>query len=304
MEKIWVAGATGMVGSAIVRRLKALNRNIITVNRSEVDLRNQADVNSWLEYNKPTSCIFAAAKVGGILANSQYPADFIYDNLMLQSNVIEGSHKNNVNRLVFLGSSCIYPKYAQQPIQESSLLTGPLEPTNEWYAIAKIAGIKTCQAYRKQYSRDYVSVMPCNLYGPRDNFNLETSHVIPALIRKFHEAKLANAPTVSVWGTGTPLREFLHVDDLANAVVYCHDNYHDYEHINIGSGNDQSIGDIAKTIKAIVGFDGELKFDASKPDGTPRKLMDINKITRLGWKPQIDLETGLRNTYNWFLENK
>jgi GDP-L-fucose synthase len=304
MEKIWVAGSTGMVGSAICRRLISLGRNVITVSRNELDLRNQSAVNSWLSANRPTSCIFAAAKVGGILANSNYPAEFIYDNLMLQSNVIEGCHRNNINRLVFLGSSCIYPKFAQQPISESALMTGELEPTNEWYAVAKIAGIKTCQAYRKQFDRDYVSVMPCNLYGPFDNFNLETSHVIPALIRKFHEAKINNQRNVTVWGTGAPLREFLHVNDLANAVVYCLDNYHEYEHINIGAGIDQSIKNIAEIIRNIVGFKGEIIFDNTKPDGTPRKLMDSSRIHKLGWTAEISLEEGLKDAYKWFLENK
>lgn len=302
-EKIFVAGHRGMVGSAIVRQLEAQGRHVICVDRSILDLRRQTEVEFWLRANQPTAIIFAAAKVGGILANSTYPADFIYDNLTIQTNVIHGAHKAGVERLVFLGSSCIYPKFAPQPIQESSLMTGPLEPTNEWYAIAKISGIMTCQAYRRQHGRRYVSVMPCNLYGPNDNFNLETSHVLPALMRKFHEAKVTGAREVVVWGTGTPLREFLHVDDLARGVVYCLDNYDEYEHINCGAGEDFPIKAIAEKLAQIVGFEGELVFDVTKPDGTPRKIMDSSRLNALGWRPSITLEEGLRNTYAWYLEN-
>lgn len=302
-ERIFVAGHRGMVGSAIVRLLRAQGRNVITVDRSILDLRRQMEVEFWLRANQPTAVIFAAAKVGGILANSSYPADFIYDNLTIQSNVIEGAHKAGVDRLVFLGSSCIYPKYAPQPIQESSLLTGPLEPTNQWYAIAKISGIMACQAYRNQHGRRYISVMPCNLYGPNDNFNLETSHVIPALMRKLHEAKISGAREVVVWGTGTPLREFLHVDDLAKGVVYCHDHYDEYEHINCGAGEEHSIKTIAETLATIIGFEGQLVFDASKPDGTPRKIMDSNRLLSLGWRPSIPLSEGLKSTYEWYLQN-
>ena len=302
-ERIWVAGHRGMVGSAICRHLKSLGRTVITVDRSILDLRRQSDVEIWLQGAQPTAIIFAAAKVGGIIANSSYPADFIYDNLTIQTNVIHAAHKNNIDRLVFLGSSCIYPKFADQPIKENSLMTGPLEPTNEWYAIAKISGIMTCQAYRKQYGHRYISVMPCNLYGPYDNFNLETSHVLPALIRKFHEAKINNVRQVIVWGSGTPKREFLHVDDLARGVVFCFDNYDNYEHINCGSGSDQSIKEIAETIKDVVGFRGEIVFDTSKPDGTPRKLMDSGRLHSLGWKPSISLADGLKMTYQWYLEN-
>jgi GDP-L-fucose synthase len=302
-ERIWVAGHRGMVGSAITRLLETQGRNVLKVDRSILDLRRQPEVEFWLRANQPTAIIFAAAKVGGILANSSYPADFIYDNLTIQTNVIHGAHKAGVDRLVFLGSSCIYPKFAPQPIVESSLMTGPLEPTNEWYAIAKIAGIMTCQAYRRQHGRRYISVMPCNLYGPNDNFNLQTSHVLPALIRKFHEAKLSGSREVVVWGTGTPLREFLHVDDLAKGVVFCLDHYDEYEHINCGAGFDVTIREIAETIARVVGFDGQLVFDTTKPDGTPRKIMDSTRIRALGWKPEISLEDGLASSYQWFIEH-
>lgn len=302
-ERIWVAGHRGMVGSAITRLLESQGRNVLKVDRSILDLRRQPEVEFWLRANQPTAIIFAAAKVGGILANSSYPADFIYDNLTIQTNVIHGAHKAGVDRLVFLGSSCIYPKFAPQPIVESSLMTGPLEPTNEWYAIAKIAGIMTCQAYRRQHGRRYISVMPCNLYGPNDNFNLQTSHVLPALIRKFHEAKLSGSREVVVWGTGTPLREFLHVDDLAKGVVFCLDHYDEYEHINCGAGFDVTIREIAETIARVVGFDGQLVFDTTKPDGTPRKIMDSTRIRALGWKPEISLEDGLASSYQWFIEH-
>jgi GDP-L-fucose synthase len=302
-ERIWVAGHRGMVGSAITRLLEAQGRNVLKVDRSILDLRRQPEVEFWLRANQPTAIIFAAAKVGGILANSSYPADFIYDNLTIQTNVIHGAHKAGVDRLVFLGSSCIYPKFAPQPIVESSLMTGPLEPTNEWYAIAKIAGIMTCQAYRRQHGRRYISVMPCNLYGPNDNFNLQTSHVLPALIRKFHEAKLSGSREVVVWGTGTPLREFLHVDDLAKGVVFCLDHYDEYEHINCGAGFDVTIREIAETVARVVGFDGQLVFDTTKPDGTPRKIMDSTRIRALGWKPEISLEDGLASSYRWFIEH-
>jgi GDP-L-fucose synthase len=302
-ERIWVAGHRGMVGSAITRLLESQGRKVLKVDRSILDLRRQPEVEFWLRANQPTAIIFAAAKVGGILANSTYPADFIYDNLTIQTNVIHGAHKAGVDRLVFLGSSCIYPKFASQPIVESSLMTGPLEPTNEWYAIAKIAGIMTCQAYRRQHGRRYVSVMPCNLYGPNDNFDLQNSHVLPALIRKFHEAKLSGAREVVVWGTGTPLREFLHVDDLAKGVVFCLDHYDEYEHINCGAGFDVTIREIAETIARVVGFNGNLAFDTTKPDGTPRKIMDSSRIRALGWKPEISLEHGLATSYKWFTEH-
>ncbi len=302
-ERIWVAGHRGMVGSAITRLLESQGRKVLKVDRSILDLRRQPEVEFWLRANQPTAIIFAAAKVGGILANSTYPADFIYDNLTIQTNVIHGAHKAGVDRLVFLGSSCIYPKFAPQPIVESSLMTGPLEPTNEWYAIAKIAGIMTCQAYLRQHGRRYISVMPCNLYGPNDNFDLQTSHVLPALIRKFHEAKLSGARDVVVWGTGTPLREFLHVDDLAKGVVFCLDHYDEYEHINCGAGFDVTIREIAETIARVVGFNGSLVFDTTKPDGTPRKIMDSSRIRALGWKPEISLEEGLTSSYQWFIKH-
>jgi GDP-L-fucose synthase len=302
-RKIWVAGHNGMVGSAIVRHLEGRGERVLKVSRADLDLRDQSSVTGWLIRNKPDVVIFAAAKVGGIHANDTLPADFLYDNLALEANVIHGAHCANIDRLVFLGSSCIYPKYAPQPIREDSLLTGPLEPTNEWYAIAKIAGIKLCQAYRKQYGRRYISVMPCNLYGPRDNFDLMSSHVMPALMRKFHEAKLSGAPTVTVWGSGKPLREFLHVDDLARGVVFCMDNYDEYEHINCGAGSDLPISELAELVKHAVGYKGSIVMDASKPDGTPRKLMDSSRILALGWKPEIDLREGIEMTYRWFIEN-
>ena len=302
-RKVWVAGHKGMVGSAVTRYLEARGDAVIRVDRSVVDLRNQIAVEVWLKQNRPDAIIFAAAKVGGIYANEAFPAEFIYDNLAIEANVIHSAHLANVDRLVFLGSSCIYPKFAPQPIKEEALLTGPLEPTNEWYAIAKIAGIKLCQAYRKQYGRRYISVMPCNLYGPGDNFDALTSHVLPALIRRFHEAKLENRPEVVVWGTGRPLREFLHVDDLARGVAYCLDNYDEYMHINCGAGSEISIKDLAELIASIVGYGGKVSFDTSKPDGTPRKLMDSSRLMALGWRPEISLESGIKQTYDWFLKS-
>ncbi len=302
-RKIYVAGHRGMVGSAIVRHLTSLGEDVLTSSRQELDLRDQSSTHAWLKMHEPDAVIVAAAKVGGIHANSVEPAHFLYDNLAIEMNLIHGSHEAGVDRLVFLGSSCIYPKFAPQPISETSLLTGPLEPTNEWYAIAKIAGIKLCQAYRRQYQRRFISIMPCNLYGPNDNFDLMSSHVIPALMRKVHEAKCAGAGDLAVWGTGTPLREFLHVDDLARAVVFCLDNYDEDEHINCGGGSDISIRELAETICKIVGFEGRLTFDATKPDGTPRKLMDSHRLRERGWSPAISLEEGLTNTYQWFLQN-
>ncbi|WP_024881845.1 GDP-L-fucose synthase [Methylosinus sp. LW3] len=303
-RRIWVAGHKGMVGSAVTRYLEARGDEVLKADRSVVDLRNQIAVEVWLKQNRPDAIIFAAAKVGGIYANDTYPADFIYDNLAIEANIIHSAHTADVDRLVFLGSSCIYPKFAPQPIQEDALLTGPLEPTNEWYAIAKIAGIKLCQAYRKQYGRHYISVMPCNLYGPNDNFDLQTSHVLPALIRKFHEAKESRRSEVVVWGTGTPLREFLHVDDLARGVVFCLDNYDGYEHINCGAGFEIAIGELAETVRKAVEFTGAIVFDTSKPDGTPRKLMDSSRIRALGWAPEISLEDGIAGSYRWFLANQ
>jgi len=302
-RRIWVAGHNGMVGSAIVRCLEGRGEQVMKVSRADLDLRDQPAVTSWIMRNRPDAIIFAAAKVGGIHANDTLPADFLYDNIALETNVIHGAHTAGVDRLVFLGSSCIYPKLAPQPIREDALLTGPLEPTNEWYAIAKIAGIKLCQAYRKQYGRHYISVMPCNLYGEGDNFDLMSSHVMPALMRKFHEAKVSAAPTVTVWGSGTPLREFLHVDDLARGVVFCLDDYDEYEHINCGAGTDVTIAALAELVREAVGFEGKLVMDASKPDGTPRKLMDSSKIRALGWEPSISLKQGIAMTYRWFKEN-
>lgn len=302
-RKIWVAGHNGMVGSAISQQLEQNGETVLKVSRSDLDLRDQVSVTNWMKRNKPDIVVFAAAKVGGIHANNTLPAEFLYDNIALETNVIHGAHLADVNRLVFLGSSCIYPKFAPQPIREDALLTGPLEPTNEWYAIAKIAGIKLCQAYRKQYGRDYISVMPCNLYGERDNFDLISSHVIPALIRKFHEAKISGSPTVTVWGSGTPLREFLHVKDLARGVIFCIDNYSESEHINCGAGTDVTILELAHIIKQATGFEGEIVMDAEKPDGTPRKLMDSSRIRNLGWKPNIPLSEGINDTYKWFINN-
>jgi GDP-L-fucose synthase len=304
MRRIWVAGHNGMVGSAICRHLESNGEKVLKVARADLDLRDQTSVTNWIKRNKPDAIVFAAAKVGGILANDTMPADFIYDNLALETNVIHGAHQANVDRLVFLGSSCIYPKFAPQPIREDALLTGPLEPTNEWYAIAKIAGLKLCQAYRKQYGRHYISVMPCNLYGEGDNFDLNSSHVLPALMRKFHEAKITNAPTAVVWGTGAPRREFLHVDDLARGVAFCMNNYDEYEHINCGAGYDVSILELAEFVKEAVGFPGEIVMDTTKPDGTPRKLMDSSKMLSLGWKPSINLRDGIAATYQWFLLNR
>ncbi len=292
-----------MVGSAIMRRLLADGVTLLVADRRELDLRDQAAVHSWLEKQKPNVVILAAAKVGGILANDTYPADFLYENMIIEANVIHAAHVAGVERLVFLGSSCIYPKFAPQPIPEQALLTGPLEPTNEWYAIAKIAGIKLCQAYRRQYGRRYISVMPSNLYGPHDNFDLKTSHVLPALIRKIHEAKVAGRDEVVIWGTGTPLREFLHVDDLANGVVFLMDRFDGDEPINCGAGSDISIRALAEKIAGIIGFSGKLVFDTTKPDGTPRKLMDSGRINALGWKPEISLDEGIAHSYSWFREN-
>jgi GDP-L-fucose synthase len=303
-RRIWVAGHKGMVGSAITRCLTRRGDEVLKADRETLDLRSQTGVEIWLQQNRPEAIIFAAAKVGGIYANDTFPADFIYDNLAIEANVIHSAHLAGVERLVFLGSSCIYPKFAPQPIKEEALLTGPLEPTNEWYAIAKIAGIKLCQAYRKQYGRHYVSVMPCNLYGPGDNFDPLTSHVLPALIRRFQEAKKAELAEVVVWGTGKPLREFLHVDDLARAVVFCLDRYDEYEHINCGASSEISIRELAELVARVVGYAGKIVFDSTKPDGTPRKLMDSSRIAALGWKPEIPLEDGVAGTYRWYLEHK
>ncbi|WIV49740.1 GDP-L-fucose synthase [Marivivens sp. LCG002] len=296
-KRIWVAGHRGMVGGAVVRRLQQEDCEIITAGRDVVDLVNQKAVHDWMAANKPDAIILAAAKVGGIHANNTYPVDFLYENLMIEANIIHAAHEADVERVLFLGSSCIYPKFAEQPIREDSLLTGPLEPTNEWYAIAKIAGIKLIQAYRKQYGRDWISAMPTNLYGPGDNYDLENSHVLPALLRKFHEAKERGDKEVVVWGTGSPLREFMHCDDLADALVFLLKNYSGYEHINVGSGEEVSIKELAEMIRDIVGFEGELVWDSSKPDGTPRKLLDSSHLNTSGWNNNRPLKKGVCTTY-------
>lgn len=302
-SKIYVAGHRGLVGSALVRRLQADGyQTLLTRTSSELDLRDQQAVDMFFAQERPDYVFLSAAKVGGILANNTYRAEFIYDNLMMACNVIHAAHRHGVKKLLFLGSSCIYPKLAPQPMKEEYLLSGELEPTNEPYAIAKIAGIKLCEAYRDQYGSNFLAVMPTNLYGPNDNFDLESSHVLPALIRKFHEAKQQNAPFVEVWGMGSPRREFLHVDDLAIACIYLMNCYDGRELVNIGTGEDISIKDLAMLIKDVVGYNGELKFDTSKPDGTPRKLLDISKLNALGFHHKIDLKDGITSTYQWFVE--
>lgn len=301
-ERIFVAGHRGLVGSAVCRALD--NRsfdNILTRTRDELDLRDAAAVDAFFRVERPDYVILAAAKVGGILANDQFPVDFLRDNLEIQTHVIDAAYRYKVSKLAFLGSSCIYPRLAPQPISEDSLLTGPLESTNEWYAIAKIAGIRLCQAYARQYEFNAISLMPTNLYGPNDNFDLETSHVLPALIRKFHEAKEISAKSVTVWGSGEPRREFLHVDDLADAVCFLMEKYDSPEIINVGVGEDIRIADLAALVKDIVGFDGEIVFDRTKPDGTPRKLLDVSRITAAGWKASIALKSGIESTYRWYL---
>jgi GDP-L-fucose synthase len=303
-KRIWVAGHNGMVGSAVGRCLAARGDDLLTAGRDILDLTQQSAVQAWLAHHRPDAIVLAAAKVGGIYANDSFPADFIYENLAIETNVIHAAHVAGVDRLVFLGSSCIYPKFAPQPIKEDALLGGALEPTNEWYAIAKIAGIKLCQAHRKQYGRRYISVMPCNLYGPGDNFDPLNSHAMAALIRRFHEAKVADRPEVAVWGTGRPMREFLHVEDLARAVVFLLDNYDGNEPINCGAGSDVSIATLAEIIAGVVDYRGKIVFDPTKPDGTPRKLMDSSRIAALGWKPQISLQDGIAATYRWYLDNK
>ncbi len=302
--KIYVAGSNGMVGSAIVRTLEAKGySNIVVKSSKELDLKNQQAVHDFFNQEQPEYVFLAAAKVGGIHANNSYPATFIYDNLMIQSNVIQAAYDFNVKKLLFLGSSCIYPKFAPQPIKEEYLLTGSLEPTNEAYAIAKIAGLKMCQFYKQQYGCNFISAMPTNLFGVNDNFNLENSHVLPALLRKFIEAKQNNKQEVTIWGSGTPMREFLFVDDLAEACLFLMENYNGIETVNIGTGEDVSIKELAETIMKIVGFEGSLIFDASKPDGAPRKLLDVSKINNLGWKHQTSLENGIQKTLNWIQKN-
>lgn len=296
-KRVWVAGHKGMVGSAIVRRLAREDCEVLTADRGEVDLRDQSQVRGWMTGSRPDAVFLAAAKVGGILANDTRPAEFLHDNLMIQTNVIHSAYELGVQRLLFLGSTCIYPRLAPQPMSENALLTGPLEPTNEWYAIAKIAGLKMCQAYRQQYGADFISAMPTNLYGPGDNYSPTGSHVLPALIRKMHKAKVDGAPTVPIWGTGTPRREFLHVDDLSDALVFLMQNYSDDVALNVGVGVDISIGDLSRLVADVVGWTGELAFDTSKPDGTPRKLVDVSRLTALGWTASISLREGLEKTY-------
>jgi GDP-L-fucose synthase len=303
-DRIFVAGHRGLVGSAIVRRLEREGyRNLVVRSRSELDLEDQSAVNEFFDEARPDYVFLAAAKVGGIMANNTYPADFIRNNIAIQMNVIEAAHRTGVRKLLFLGSSCIYPKHAEQPIREEALLQGPLEPTNEAYAVAKIAGIKMCQSYNRQYGTNFVSVMPTNLYGPNDNFDLMGSHVLPALMRKFHEAKESGSSEVVVWGSGRVYREFLHVDDMADACVFVMQRYDGSEILNIGCGQDVTIAEVAQLMKETVGFDGAIVFDTSKPDGTPRKLLDVSRLFALGWQPRIDLRRGLAETYAWFQQN-
>ena len=303
-SKIYIAGHMGLVGSAIKRNLEEKGfQNIIVRTRQELDLLNGSAVKSFFEKEKPEYVFLAAAKVGGINANDNHPADFIYENLQVQNNVIHNAYCNGVKKLLFLGSSCIYPRDCPQPIKEEYFMTGPLEKTNDAYAVAKIAGIKMCQAYNKQYGTKFISVMPTNLYGPNDNFDLESSHVLPALLRKFHDAKISGAKEVVIWGTGSPMREFLHVDDLADACVYLMDTYEDSEIVNIGTGEDITIKNLALLIKNIVGFEGKITNDTAKPDGTPRKLLDVSRLHSLGWHHKTNLELGLKITYDWFLKN-
>lgn len=303
-SKIYVAGHKGLVGSALVRNLEAKGyTNIIGRTFEELNLTIQADVNKFFEEEKPEYVILAAARVGGIHANNTYPAEFIYDNLMIQNNVIKAAHDHGVKKLLFLGSTCIYPKLAPQPIKEEYLLTGALEETNEAYAIAKIAGLEMCKFFKRQYGNNFISCMPTNLYGPNDNFDLQSSHVLPALIRKFHEAKVNNQPTVEVWGTGTPLREFIYVDDMADACIFLMENYDGEQHVNIGTGEEVSIRELAETVKEVVGFEGELVFNTSMPDGTPRKLTVVDKLHGLGWKHKVSLNEGIKLAYDWFLNN-
>ncbi len=302
-RRIWVAGHRGMVGSAIARRLSSEGCDVLSAGRAELDLTDQAETYAWMAANRPEVVFLAAAKVGGILANNSFPGDFIRDNLQIEMNIIEGARRSGVAKLVFLGSSCIYPKFAAQPMTEDALLTGSLEPTNEWYAIAKIAGIKMCQAYRLQYGCDFISAMPTNLYGPGDNFDLQSSHVMPALMRKAHEARLAGQSQLVMWGTGSPRREFLHCDDCADAVVHMAKTYSDLSHINVGTGEDISIAELTRLVADVVGFKGEVVSDPTKPDGTPRKLLDISRLRALGWSPRISLREGVASAYDWYLSH-
>ena len=302
-KRVWVAGHRGMAGSAVVRRLAAENCEILTVTRAEVDLRRQAEVEAWMEKSQPQAVFLAAATVGGILANATRPAEFLYDNLAIEANIIHAARRTGVEKLLLLGSSCIYPRLAPQPMTEEQLLTGPLESSNEWYAVAKIAGIKLCQAYRRQYGCDFVSAMPTNLYGPGDNYDLEQGHVAAALQVKVHRAKLNGAPHIELWGTGTPKREFLFVDDLADALVFLMKHYSGEAHINVGTGEEITIRELAQLIARIAGYHGEIVYDRSKPDGTPRKVMDVSRLTALGWKATTPLEEGFRTAYRWYVDN-
>jgi GDP-L-fucose synthase len=303
-KRVFVSGHRGMVGSAIVRMLANEDCEVLTIGRDRLDLRDQAGVRAWFDRERPDVVFHAAAKVGGILANDTYPAAFLYDNLAIEMNVIDAAFRSGVTKLLYLGSSCIYPKFAPQPIPESALLTGSLEPTNEAYAIAKIAGLKLCEAYRRQYGADFISAMPTNLYGPGDNYDLAKSHVIPAMLRKVHEAKRSGAAEIVIWGTGTPRREFLHVDDAASALVHLMKVYSDAEHVNVGTGADITIMELAKLVCEVVGFDGAIVTDSSKPDGTPRKLLDISKLRATGWRPRYELREGLTDSYRWFQSNE
>jgi GDP-L-fucose synthase len=302
-KRVFVAGHRGMVGSALVRRLAREDCEVLAVARSELDLLDQAGVRRWMSEHRPDAVVVAAAKVGGILANDRLPGDFLYENLVVQTNIVEAAFRSEVQKLLFLGSSCIYPKFAPQPIPEEALLTGPLEPTNEWYAIAKIAGLKLCQAYRRQHGVDYISAMPANLYGPGDNFDLAGSHVVPALMRKAHEAKQTGGKAIAVWGSGRPRREFLHVDDAADALVWLLKNYSDESHVNVGSGEDITVAELARTIVSVVGADAQITLDPTKPDGTPRKLLDVSRLFETGWRPRYSLRGGLEQTYAWFLDH-
>jgi len=302
-KRVWVAGHRGLVGGALVRRLQSEGCEILTAPRDKVDLRAPDQIGRWMTEARPQAVFVAAARVGGIYANDTRPAEFIYDNLIIQANVVEAARRLNVEKLMILGSSCIYPRLAPQPIPEDALLTGPLEPTNQWYAVAKIAGIKLAQAYRRQYSCDFISVMPTNLYGPGDNFDLTQSHVVPALMVKAHEAKRQHAPTLDIWGTGRAQREFLHVDDAADGMVYLMQTYSDEPHVNLGTGAEVSIADLAELICKVTDFRGQLRFDPSKPDGAPRKVLDVSRINQLGWRARVPLQQGLEETYRWYVDN-
>lgn len=300
--KVFVAGHRGLVGSAVVRKLELEGfTNILTATREELDLRDQSEVSHWFKANRPDYVFLVAGTVGGIMANSTRPAEFIYDNMMIHATVVHAAHEYETKKLLYLGSSCIYPRQATQPITEDELLTGPLEPTNEWYAVAKIAGIKLCQAFRRQYGCDFISAMPTNLYGPGDNFDLTSSHVLPALLRKFHDSRAEADPVVEIWGTGSPMREFLHVDDLADACLFLMENYSEDSHVNVGTGVDLAIRELAEKIRDVVNPEARLVFDSSKPDGTPRKVLDVSMLRNLGWSPQYDLDAGIRSTYDWFV---